>query len=103
MPISLPRIRGCSVSSTLHSGSTICHSSLAWRPVAREGLPPLQPDLKLDDTVPFRLSRDHFMIEKRDGNYYVRNLSSALGTIVSGGPIGEHFRGDDAPLRTGIS
>jgi hypothetical protein len=43
------------------------------------------------------------MIEKRDGNYYVRNLSSALGTIVSGGPIGEHFRGDDAPLRTGIS
>jgi hypothetical protein len=36
-------------------------------PVAREGLPPLRPDLKLDDTVPFRLSRNHFMIEKRDG------------------------------------
>src|SRR5262245_64987854 len=26
-------------------------------PVAREGLPPLQPDLKLNDTVPFRLDR----------------------------------------------
>ncbi len=25
-------------------------------PVAWEGLPPLQPDLKLDDTVPFRLT-----------------------------------------------
>src|SRR5258708_30943264 len=37
-------------------------------PVAREGLPPLRPDLKLDDTVPFRLSRNHFMIEKPDGN-----------------------------------
>jgi CRP/FNR family transcriptional regulator, cyclic AMP receptor protein len=70
-------------------------------PVAREGLPPLQPDLKLDDTVPFRLSRNHFMIEKRDGSYYVRDLSSTLGTIVNGEPIGDHFRGDDAPLRAG--
>jgi CRP/FNR family transcriptional regulator, cyclic AMP receptor protein len=61
----------------------------------------LQPDLKLDDTVPFRLSRNHFMIEKRDGSYYVRDLRSTLGTIVNGQPIGEHFRGDDAPLRTG--
>jgi hypothetical protein len=26
-------------------------------PIAKEGLPPLRPDLKLDDTVPFRLSR----------------------------------------------
>jgi CRP/FNR family transcriptional regulator, cyclic AMP receptor protein len=70
-------------------------------PVAREGLPPLQPDLKLDDTVPFRLSRNHFMIEQHDGSYYVHDLRSTLGTIVNGEPIGEHFRGDDAPLRTG--
>jgi hypothetical protein len=70
-------------------------------PVAGEGLPPLQPDLKLDDTVPFRLSRNHFMIEKRDGDYYVRDLCSTLGTIVNGEPIGDHFRGDDAPLRAG--
>jgi hypothetical protein len=70
-------------------------------PVAREGLPPLQPDLKLDDAVPFRLSRNHFMIEKRHGNYYVRDLRSTLGTIVNGEPIGDHFRGDDALLRAG--
>jgi CRP/FNR family transcriptional regulator, cyclic AMP receptor protein len=70
-------------------------------PVAREGLPPLQPDLKLNDTVPFRLSRNHFMIERREGSYYVRDLRSTLGTIVNGQPIGEHFRGDDAPLRAG--
>ena len=37
------------------------------RPVAGEGLPPCQPDLKLDDTAPFRLSRNHFIIEKRVG------------------------------------
>jgi CRP/FNR family cyclic AMP-dependent transcriptional regulator len=70
-------------------------------PVAGEGLPRLQPDLKLDDTVPFRLSRSHFMIEKRDGCYYVRDLCSTLGTIVNGEPIGNHFRGDDAQLRVG--
>ena len=71
-------------------------------PVAREGLlPPLQPDLKLNDNVPFRLSRNHFMIEKRDGSYYVRDLRSTLGTIVNGEPIGDHFRGDAAPLRAG--
>jgi CRP/FNR family cyclic AMP-dependent transcriptional regulator len=71
------------------------------RPVAGEGLPLLQPDLKLDDAIPFRLSRNHFMIEKRDGNYYVRDLRSTLGTIVNGELIGDHFRGDDAPLRAG--
>jgi hypothetical protein len=63
--------------------------------------PPLQPDLKLYDTVPFRLSRNHFMIEKRNGSYYVRDLCSTLGTIVNGEPIDDHFRGDDAALRTG--
>ena len=70
-------------------------------PAAREGLPPLQPDLKLDDTAPFRLSRIHFMIAKRDQNYCVRDLRSTLGTIVNGEPIGDHFRGDEALLRAG--
>ena len=59
----------------------------------------MHPNLKLDDTVPFRLSRNHFMIEKRDGSYFVHDLRSTLGTIVNGQPIGEHFRIDDAPLR----
>jgi hypothetical protein len=70
-------------------------------PVAGEGLPPLEPDLKLDDTAPFRLSRNHFTIEKRDGSYHVRDLCSTLGTIVNGDPIGDHFRADDALLRAG--
>ena len=71
------------------------------RPVAREEQPPYQPDLKLDDTVPFRLSRNHFIIEKRDGDYHVRDLGSTLGTIVNGDPIGDYFRTKDAPLRAG--
>jgi CRP/FNR family transcriptional regulator, cyclic AMP receptor protein len=70
-------------------------------PVAGEGLPRLPADLRLDDTAPFRLSRNHFMIEKRNGGYHVRDLCSTLGTIVNGEPIGNHFRTDDARLRVG--
>jgi hypothetical protein len=70
-------------------------------PTAGEGPPRLQPDLKLDDAAPFRLSRNHFMIEKRNGGYHVRDLCSTLGTIVNGQPIGNYFRTDDAPLRVG--
>ena len=71
------------------------------RPVAGEGLPPRQPDLMLDDTGPFRLSRNHFMIEQRREGYLVRDLRSTLGTMVNGQPIGGNFRTDDALLRVG--
>jgi len=68
---------------------------------AGEGLPPLEPDLKLDDAPPFRLSRNHFIVEKRDGSYHVRDLCSTLGAIVNGESIGDHFRTDDALVRAG--
>ena len=71
------------------------------RPVAGERLPLWEPDLKLDDTAPFRLSRSHFIIEKRDRGYHVRDLRSTLGTIVNGEPIGDQFATDDALLRVG--
>jgi hypothetical protein len=71
------------------------------RPVAGEGLPPRQPDLMLDDPGPFRLSRNHFMIEQRHEGYHVRDLRSTLGTIVNGQPIGGHFGTDDVLLRCG--
>jgi hypothetical protein len=70
-------------------------------PATGETPPQVQPDLKLDDSAPFRLSRNHFVIEKRDGTYHVRDLCSTLGTIVNGEPIGNHFRSDDAPLSAG--
>jgi len=71
------------------------------RPIAGEGQPSLQPDLMLDDTAPFRLSRNHFLIERHDEGYHVRDLGSTLGTIVNGEPIGHNFRTDDASLRAG--
>ena len=54
----------------------------------------------LDDTGPFRLSRNNFMIEQRKG-YHVRDLRSTLGTIVNGQPIGDRFCTDDVLLRAG--
>ena len=71
------------------------------RPVAGEGLPPRQPDLMLDDPGPFRLSRNHFMIEQRREGYHVRDLCSTLGTIVNGQSIGGDFGTDDVLLRFG--
>jgi hypothetical protein len=71
------------------------------RPVAGEGLPPRQPDLMLDDPGPFRLSRNHFVIEQRREGYHVRDLCSTLGTIVNGQAIGDRFGSDDVLLRFG--
>jgi hypothetical protein len=71
------------------------------RPISGERLPPRQPDLVLDDTGPFRLSRNHFMIEQRHEGYHVRDLRSTLGTIVNGQPIGDRFCTDDVLLRVG--
>jgi hypothetical protein len=72
------------------------------RPVAGEELPPWQPHLALDDAVPFWLSRNHFVIEKRDGGYRVRDLCSTLGTIVNYAPIG-HYPCADAPAAWGLT
>jgi CRP/FNR family transcriptional regulator, cyclic AMP receptor protein len=71
------------------------------RPVTGEGSPLWQPDLLLEDIAPFRLSRNHFVIEMRDGGHQVRDLCSTLGTSVNGQPIGNHFGTDHAPLRAG--
>jgi hypothetical protein len=71
------------------------------RPVAGEGLPPRQPDLMLDDPGPFRLSRNHFMIEQCQEGYHVQDLRSTLGTIVNSQRIGGNFRTYYALLRAG--
>jgi CRP/FNR family transcriptional regulator, cyclic AMP receptor protein len=70
-------------------------------PTDEEGLPPRQPDLLVEDTEPFRLSRDHFIIECRDDRLVVSDLGSKLGTVVNGQPIGWDFMRDSAPLHRG--
>jgi pSer/pThr/pTyr-binding forkhead associated (FHA) protein len=54
----------------------------------------------LDDSLLFRLSRNHFAIEAQ-GEKIVRDLDSALGTTVNGLGIGTHFSSDIAPLNVG--
>ena len=71
------------------------------RPVAGEHAARRRQDLLLDDREPFRLSRDHFMIVGSNGRFFVRDMSSTLGTMVNGEPIGEHFRKDEVLLRDG--
>ena len=55
----------------------------------------------LEDIGPFRLSRNHFMIEQCQDGYNVQDLDSTLGTIVNNQHIGGHFRTDYALLRAG--
>src|SRR5215813_2576405 len=59
------------------------------RPITGEDVPSLQPDLMLDDTAPFRLSRNHFVIERRDEGYHVRTDDASLrageNEVIAGG------------------
>lgn len=45
-------------------------------------------DLYLEDSPPFHVSREHFQIEYRDRQYFVRDRGSSLGLSVNGQPIG---------------
>jgi CRP-like cAMP-binding protein len=59
--------------------------------------------LSLKDSSPYRLSRNHFMIDRVQDQLIVRDLNSMLGTIVNGNPIGRHFGSDKAQLRPGAN
>jgi CRP-like cAMP-binding protein len=71
------------------------------RPWPGEKVPKRVPNLLLDDRMPFRISRQHFVIASDHGGLVVRDLDSALGTSVNGEPIGAHFPTDVAELRHG--
>jgi len=58
-------------------------------------------DLALDDPPPHRLSRAHFILIEEYGKPVVRDLASALGTVVNGRSIGRDFPLDVALLETG--
>jgi CRP-like cAMP-binding protein len=63
-----------------------------------EGASALVPDLLIEDSPPFRLSRQHFMIARSGEQLLISDLGSTLGTIVNGQAIGHHFMRDTAPL-----
>jgi class 3 adenylate cyclase len=45
-------------------------------------------DLYLDDSPPYRISREHFQIEFHEGEYVVHDRGSRLGLLVNGRSIG---------------
>lgn len=60
-------------------------------------------DLYLDDSPPYRISREHFEIEFRDGEYFVRDRASRLGLIVNGQGIGGDHPETEQTLVKGVN
>jgi CRP/FNR family transcriptional regulator, cyclic AMP receptor protein len=67
-------------------------------PVAREGLPPLQPDLKLDDTVPFRLSLRGRDFDARETIAVERLQALPASTAAARCPAGGRAGGMGRPI-----
>lgn len=66
------------------------------------GFSPLTPnDLSVPDQKPYRVSRNHCIIERSGENFLVRDLGSRLGTIVNDSPLGIEFSAFVAPLKPG--
>lgn len=63
--------------------------------------PDVPLDLKLPDSPPFRLSRQHFSISRQANGYVVLDLGSTLGTQVNGECLGHDFGEDHKYLKTG--
>ena len=70
-------------------------------PVAGEAQPMDGNDIKLSDTKPFNVTRDHFAIERGPDGVQVRDRGSYVGTIVNGVPIGGYRHGATVPLAVG--
>ncbi len=66
-----------------------------------EPRPALPLDLMLADRQPYRLSRRHFAIDRGERGPVVRDLDSALGTLVEGRGLGRMFPADEAAIAPG--
>ena len=71
------------------------------RPEKGESAPPINVNLTVEDSKPYRMSRVHFAIVSTNDGLQVRDLESTLGTSVNGVFLGRHFGSDLAPLRRG--
>lgn len=70
-------------------------------PVGKEPEPAVPIDLRISDSRPFRLSRQHFAFYQNLGGYGILDLGSTLGTEVNGVFLGQHFGKDFEYLKLG--
>jgi len=75
--------------------------SVGRLPLPQEPEPSMAIDLTLPDSKPFRLSRQHFALSRRQDKPVVMDLGSTLGTEVNGEPLGYHFGKDFEYLKVG--
>jgi len=75
--------------------------SIGRLPRANEPGPTVPIDLSLPDSMPFRLSREHFSLSRHRGRYVVVDLGSARGTEVNGKSLRRHSRKDFEYLKMG--
>jgi CRP-like cAMP-binding protein len=68
--------------------------SVGRQPEPCEGGAAVPIDLCLPDTMPYRLSRQHFALDRSKHGYYVFDLRSTLGTEVNGEGLGYSFGKD---------
>ncbi|MEA1973146.1 MAG: cyclic nucleotide-binding domain-containing protein [Candidatus Cloacimonadota bacterium] len=60
-------------------------------------------DLRLLDNPPYKISRSHFSITKKDENYYFVDRGSNLGSIVNGKQIGGFESKSKIKLKQGVN
>lgn len=70
-------------------------------PMDRESKPITPIDLRIPDSRPFRLSREHFAIYQHQEGYGVQDLKSVLGTKVNGEFLGHGLVKDFESLKLG--
>lgn len=75
--------------------------SVGRLPVGKEPKPAVPIDLGIDDSQPFRLSRQHFAFYLNPKGCGVLDLGSALGTEVNGVFLGHNFGKDFEYLKLG--
>jgi len=68
---------------------------------ARDGAP--RADLAIAEPAPYRLSPLHFRLFAEGGQLWLRDLGSALGTIVNQVPLGQDLPLDSVPLQRGAN
>jgi len=88
-----------------HEGIVISHFPfrVGRRAVAGDPTSRTEAELLLRTTKQYEMAPEHFVIEKRDGRLFLRDLGTVLGTLVNGVRVASFEQTDTAPLKPGVN